>query len=687
MKRMLFNATHSEELRIAVVDGQTLVDLDIDFIHNDSKRGNIYKGVISKIEPSLEAAFVDYGTGKHGFLSLKDISRKYFSPEAASTPLSQVRIQDVVKVDDSLTVQVEKEERGNKGAVLTTFISLAGRYLVLLPDNPKGGGISRQIEGAERNELRKIMKQLEIPDEHSVIARTAGFGQSSTNFQIDLSYLTSLWKAIQNASESHDKPFLIYKESSIIVRALRDYLRDDIRQILIDNEEIYKETKQFIDDVMPNSNVAVRHYTDTIPLFSRFQIEHQIEGAFERTVTLPNGGAIVIDQTEALVTIDVNSARATKGVDIEDTAFQTNMEAVEQIAKQLRVRDIGGLIVIDLIDMNTFRNKKNVEARFNDALRSDRARVQVGKISRFGLLEMSRQRLRSSIEESSHDICPRCHGRGFIRNIMSSSLSILRIIQEDALKENTELIHAHLPVEIATFLLNEKRSELNRIEQSLGTTIVVIPTPSLQTPNSYIKRFRPDEIDVDNSVISYDLDLPDDIKETYTFVGTRTSTDSKPAIKQHDIQSSNDSYLMKESKVKKFLQTMFGGTEPPNIVEEEKKKPTKSTKSRSSKHQGRPRKKTPSTARRSGGRPRRGGGDSRGSSQRKPHARKSHKRGGATRRATGNAREEPKGEDSRPKPRRRPKKSGSGHKDAKRPAKGKTPRGRRSKPSAEVRAD
>ena len=556
MKRMLFNAAHSEELRVAIVDGQTLVDLDIEFVNSESKRGNIYKGIITKVEPSLEAVFVDYGAQRQGFLSLKDISRSYFSKKLpASTPMTQVKIQDAIAVGDSMIVQVEKNERGNKGAALTTFISLAGRFLVLLPNNPRGGGISRQIEGVDRHELKEIMAQLELPDEHSIIARTAGIGQTVENFRADLNYLINLWKTIEITAEESEKSFLIYQESSLIVRTLRDYLRDDFGQIVVDDPTLYEETKKFVDDVMPASHVEVQFYNDTVPLFSRYQVEHQIKDAFERNVHLPGGGVIVIEQTEALVTIDVNSARSTKGADIEETALQTNLEAVDQLAKQLRVRDIGGLVVIDLIDMTAQRNRRTVEKRFVEAIESDRARTRVGRISQFGLLEMSRQRLRSSIEESSHDKCPRCKGRGFIRSVTSSALSILRIIEEDALKENTELIHAHLPVEVATFLINEKRQELSLIERRMGTRIVVIPTRSMHTPDHQIVRFTAAELENKENEISYTLQTPNKTPVVYNLI--RSGSGDKPAaIRPDDLLTSNKS--SSTPLLKRVVKSIFG---------------------------------------------------------------------------------------------------------------------------------
>ncbi len=528
MKRMLFNATHSEELRVAIVDGQALVDLDIEFIDNESKRNNIYKGIVTKVEPSLEAVFVDYGASRQGFLSLKDISRSYFSDAYdPATPMSQVRVQDVISAGDQMIVQVERNERGNKGAALTTFISLAGRYLVLLPHNPRGGGISRQIEGAERYELRENISQLEVPAEHAVIGRTAGIGQSVEGFQADLAYLLNLWKSIESAAEQNSKPFLIYQESSLVLRTLRDYMRDDVSHILSDDKNLYEKIVKFVRDVMPNSKVKIEYYDDPVPLFSRYQIEHQIKDAFESRVQLPTGGEIVIEQTEALVTIDVNSARSTKGADIEETALETNLEAVEHIAKQMRVRDIGGLIVIDLIDMSKQRNRRSVEKRFSEAVESDRARTRIGRISQFGLLEMSRQRLRSSIEESSHDPCPRCKGRGFIRSVTSTGLSILRIIEEDALKENTELIHAHLPVDVATFLINEKRYELSMIERRLGTRIVVVPSRTMYTPDFKIMRFTSAELENLGGQVSYTLKSPDQGSEVYNFI--RSGAAEQPA--------------------------------------------------------------------------------------------------------------------------------------------------------------
>ncbi|MBK0413697.1 Rne/Rng family ribonuclease [Chromobacterium haemolyticum] len=490
MKRMLFNATQAEELRVAIVDGQKLVDLDIETVGKEQRKGNIYKGVITRIEPSLEACFVDYGTERHGFLPFKEVSRSYFQGYDGGRP----RIQDVLREGMEVIVQVEKDERGNKGAALTTYISLAGRYLVLMPNNPRGGGVSRRIEGEERQELKDLLSQLEVPHGMSLIARTAGIGRNLEELQWDLGYLMQLWRAIEGAAGAQNAPFLILQEGSLVIRAIRDYFHPDIGEVLIDTEEIYDQARQFMSHVMPNMLSRVKLYKDHVPLFSRFQIEHQIETAFSRSVQLPSGGAIVIDHTEALVSIDVNSARATKGADIEDTAVKTNLEAAEEIARQLRLRDLGGLVVIDFIDMESAKNQRDVENRLRDVLKHDRARVQMGKLSRFGLLELSRQRLQPSLGETSHETCPRCHGIGFIRGTESSALHILRIIQEEAMKENTGAVHAQVPVDVATFLLNEKRSEIHSIEERLDVDVVLIPNIHLETPHYKIVRVRHDDL-------------------------------------------------------------------------------------------------------------------------------------------------------------------------------------------------
>ncbi|MDF0605361.1 Rne/Rng family ribonuclease [Neisseriaceae bacterium TC5R-5] len=490
MKRMLFNATQAEELRVAIVDGQKLIDLDIETVGKEQRKGNIYKGIITRIEPSLEACFVDYGTERHGFLPFKEVARSYFQGYEGGRP----RIQEVLREGMEVVVQVEKDERGNKGAALTTYISLAGRYLVLMPNNPRGGGVSRRIEGEERQELKDLLGQLDVPTGMSLIARTAGIGRGLEELQWDLGYLMQLWRAIEGAASKQSAPFLILQEGSLVIRAIRDYFQPDIGEVLIDTDEIHDQAKQFMAHVMPHMLSRVKAYKDHVPLFSRFQIEHQIETAFSRSVQLPSGGAIVIDHTEALVSIDVNSARATKGADIEDTAVRTNLEAAEEIARQLRLRDLGGLVVIDFIDMENTKNQRDVENKLRDVLKYDRARVQMGKLSRFGLLELSRQRLQPSLGETSHQPCPRCHGIGFIRGIESSALHILRIIQEEAMKENTGAVHAQVPVDVATFLLNEKRAEIHSVEERLDVDVVLIPNIHLETPHYKIVRVRHDDL-------------------------------------------------------------------------------------------------------------------------------------------------------------------------------------------------
>ncbi|MBR8316573.1 Rne/Rng family ribonuclease [Burkholderia dolosa] len=504
MKRMLFNATQQEELRVAIVDGQKLIDIDIETAGREQRKGNIYKGVVTRIEPSLEACFVNYGEDRHGFLPFKEVARQYFKE---GVDMRSARIQDALREGQELIVQVEKEERGNKGAALTTFISLAGRYLVLMPNNPRGGGVSRRIEGDERQELRETMAQLQIPDGMSMIARTAGIGRSAEELQWDLNYLLQLWRAIEAASQSGNpgQPMLIYLESSLVIRAIRDYFQPDIGEILIDTTEIYDQARAFMDIVMPDNVSKVKRYHDDVPLFSRFQIEHQIETAYSRTVPLPSGGAIVIDHTEALVAIDVNSARATKGADIEETATRTNLEAADEVARQLRLRDLGGLIVIDFIDMESAKSQREVEQRLKDALKHDRARVQMGKISRFGLMELSRQRLRPALSEGSHVTCPRCNGTGHIRDTESSALQVLRIIQEEAMKENTAAIHCQVPVEVTAFLLNEKRQEINKIESRFKVGIVLIPNKHLDTPHYKLERLRHDDARLDDPRASWKM--------------------------------------------------------------------------------------------------------------------------------------------------------------------------------------
>ncbi|WP_339668272.1 ribonuclease E [Dasania marina] len=493
MKRMLINATQPEELRVGLVDGQRLYDLDIENRTRIQKKANIYKGTITRVEPSLEAAFVDFGADRHGFLPLKEIAREYFyrSPNDVD---GRFKIKDVVKEGTEVIVQVDKEERGNKGAALTTLISLAGRYLVLMPNNPRAGGISRRIEGDDRNQLRDSMGEMEMPNGMGVIIRTAGVGRSSQELQWDLDYLVKLWAAIKDATVDRSAPFLVLQESNVIIRAIRDYLRDDIDQVLIDSPDAHKEAYDFVSQVMPHYQHKIRLYNDPVPLFNRYQIESQIETAFQRDVQLPSGGSIVIDPTEALVSIDINSARATKGGDIEETALQTNLEAADEIARQLRLRDMGGLIVIDFIDMNPARNQRAVENRMRDALAIDRARVQVGRISRFGLLEMSRQRLRPSLGETSATVCPRCTGQGTIRDTNSLALSILRLVEEEANKERSAEIRALVPVEVASYLLNEKREPIHAIEQRTNVRVVIVPIVQLDTPHFEVQRLRDDEV-------------------------------------------------------------------------------------------------------------------------------------------------------------------------------------------------
>ena len=512
MKRMLFNATHSEELRVAIVDGQKLIDIDIETAGREQRKSNIYKGVITRVEPSLEACFVNYGEDRHGFLPFKEISRQYFKEGVEA---GKARIQDVVKEGQELFVQVEKEERGNKGAALTTFISLAGRYLVLMPNNPRGGGVSRRIEGEERQELREALDKLEYPKGMSIIARTAGIGRSVEELQWDLNYLLQLWTAIDGAGKSANGAFLIYQESSLVIRAIRDYFSPDIGEVLIDTDEIYDQAKQFMQHVMPDMMNLVKRYRDDIPLFSRFQIEHQIETAYSRMVPLPSGGAIVIDHTEALVSIDVNSARSTRGTDIEDTALRTNLEAAEEVARQLRLRDLGGLIVIDFIDMEKASNQKEVENRVKDSLHFDRARVQMGKISRFGLMELSRQRIRPALNEGSHTTCPRCNGTGVIRDTESTALHVLRILQEEAMKEGTASVHVQVPVDVATFLLNEKRSEIYKLEARLKVNVLLIPNKNLETPHYEITRLRHDDERLEDPRQSFELATSKDEQSYY----------------------------------------------------------------------------------------------------------------------------------------------------------------------------
>jgi ribonuclease E len=528
MKRMLFNATQAEELRVAIVDGQKLVDLDIESAAKEQRKSNIYKAVVTRVEPSLEACFVDYGTDRHGFLPFKEVAPQFLRDGDGGNR----RVADQLREGQELIVQVDKDERGSKGAALTTYISLAGRYLVLMPNNPRGGGVSRRIEGEDRQELREAIGQLEVPNGMSVIARTAGIGRNAEELQWDLNYLLKLWRAVEDAAKMQTGAYLIYQESSLVIRAIRDYFQPDIGELLIDTEAIHEQAQQFMAHVMPDNVQRVKLYRDDVPLFSRFQIEHQIETAYARQVPLPSGGSIVIDHTEALVAVDVNSARATKGSDIEETAFRTNAEAADEIARQLRLRDLGGLVVIDFIDMESAKNQREVENRLRDAMRYDRARIQLGKISRFGLMELSRQRLRPALAESAHQSCPRCHGIGHIRGTESTALHILRIVQEEAMKENTAQIVAQVPVDVATFLLNEKRPDVHAIEARFKVNVLLVPNRYLETPNYSIQRLRHD-----------DLNQSEPLPPSFQMVEQPEQTDHAQKIKEEATQPKQEAIV------------------------------------------------------------------------------------------------------------------------------------------------
>ena len=557
---MLINATQPEEVRVALVDGQRLYDLDIESADREQKKSNIYKARVVRIEPSLEAAFVDYGAERHGFLPFKEIARVLFKPEKADKPRSgRISISDAIEEGQEFIVQIEKEERGNKGAALTTFVSLAGRYLVLMPNNPRAGGVSRQIEGSDRSEARDAMSGLVVPDGMGLILRTAGVGKSSEELQWDLDYLNQLWSAISTAADERPASFLIYQESEVIIRAIRDYLRKDINEIWIDDPEVHKRCHDFMTSVMPHNLEKLKLYTDSDPLFTRYQIEYQIETAFSREVRLPSGGAVIIDHTEALISIDINSARATKGSDIEETAFNTNKEAAEEIGRQLRLRDIGGLIVIDFIDMLNTRNQREVENAMRDSLRMDRARVQVGRISRFGLLEMSRQRLRPSLGESSHTPCPRCDGQGTIRDVESLSLSVLRIIEEEAMKDMTAKVIVRVPVDAATFLLNEKRQPISEMQHRLDVDILVIPEPSMVTPQYSVQRVRLSEAKLsENQQASYNIQAD----EKNNLNSDLISAHNKPRVEQPVVKqfvpSAPAPVATTENKAKGLIARLFG---------------------------------------------------------------------------------------------------------------------------------
>ena len=527
MRRMLVNATQPEEVRVALVDGQKLYDLDIENRTYEQKKGNIYKARVTRVEPSLEAAFVEFGSDRHGFLPVKEVARSYFK-----TPVDgRVNIQDVLEEGQDLIVQVEKEERGNKGAALTTFLSLAARYLVLMPNNPRAGGISRRIDGENRDTLREALSGLDIPNGMGVIVRTAGVDRDAEDLKWDLDYLLQLNEAIEKAADELKSPKLLYQENNVIVRAIRDCLRRDIGEVLIDGKDAFDQAHEFIDPVMPSYKERIKYYDDAIPLFSRYQIESQIETAFQHEVKLVSGGSVVIDPTEALVSIDINSARSTKGADIEETAFNTNLEAAEEIARQLRLRDVGGLIVIDFIDMVSTKNQRAVETKMREALQADRARVQIGRISRFGLMEMSRQRLRPSLDELTTEICPRCTGQGRIRDIKSLSLSILRVLEEESLKERSSIVRARVPMSVAAYLLNEKRREVADIEQRTETHVVIVPAVELETPQYDIQRIRDDTVDTEGSVPSYEFTAPSQVSEVPEIRETRASQTEQAAVK------------------------------------------------------------------------------------------------------------------------------------------------------------
>ncbi|WP_333874072.1 Rne/Rng family ribonuclease [Methylobacter sp.] len=567
MKRMLINATQPEELRVALVDGQKLYDFDIEVPSKEQKKSNIYKGIVTHVEPSLEAAFVNYGAEKHGFLPFKEISPLYRQlQDGVENDGRRPAIKDLIKEGQEIVVQIEKEERGNKGAALTTYISLAGTYLVLMPNNPKAGGISRRIEGETRSDLREVMAALEIPETMGLIVRTAGCGKNVEELQWDLNYLLQLWEAIERSASEHAAPFLVFQESNVIIRALRDHLRGNIDEILIDNEDSFKLVQNFLKQVMPHFLPKAKLYQDAVPLFNRYQIESQIEVAYGREVSLPSGGSLVIDHTEALTSIDINSARATKGSDIEETALNTNLEAADEIARQLRLRDLGGLFVIDFIDMMSNKNQKTVENHLRDALKIDRARIQTSRISRFGLLEMSRQRMRPSLGDSTQLPCPRCKGQGTIRNVESVALSVLRILEEEAMKKGTEKVIAHLPIECATFLLNEKRSAIEQIENRLKVGIVILPSKHLETPAYDIERIKEKESG-ENGKASYLQIKAEDITIPEFAQQVKPST-AKPAVKEflHDspapVQNKNESASLIQRFWHKLIGSNAGSAEP-----------------------------------------------------------------------------------------------------------------------------
>ncbi|MGM0905500.1 MAG: ribonuclease E [Pseudomonadota bacterium] len=596
MKRMLINATQLEELRVALVDGQRLYDLDIESPGHEQKKANIYKGKITRIEPSLEAAFVDYGADRHGFLPLKEIAKTYF-PQGY-TFQGRPNIKDVVKEGQEVIVQIDKEERGQKGAALTTFISLAGSYLVLMPNNPRAGGISRRIEGDERSALKEALSELNVPKEMGLIVRTAGVGKSKEELEWDLNVLLNHWEAISKAADERPSPFLIHQESNVIFRALRDYLRRDIGEVLIDSPKVYEQVRTHIQLIRPDFLQRVKQYEGDVPLFSHYQIESQIESAFQREVRLPSGGSIVIDPTEALTSIDINSSRATKGGDIEETALQTNLEAAEEIARQLRLRDVGGLVVIDFIDMTPSRHQRDVENRLRDSLSQDRARIQVARISRFGLMEMSRQRLRPSLGESANNVCPRCNGQGTIRSSDSLALSILRLIEEEAIKDNTIQVHSQVPVDVATYLLNEKRQSVNHIEKRHNVKIVIIPNHHLETPHFEVLRIRDDEVP---ESASFELvQKPEQTESTVSITLTQDKAKfEEPALKGLQAPSAAPTPAPKVeakkpatqpsllARLKTWFSGLFGSDEEESQAEANKNKQRNSQSQRNQQRRGR----------------------------------------------------------------------------------------------------
>ena len=577
MKRILINAIHEEELRVAMVDGQRLFDLDIDTPTREQKKGNIYKGKITRVEPSLEAVFVEYGSERQGFLPLKEISKSYFKDGETS---GKINVQDVLSVGQELVIQIEKEERGNKGAALTTFISLAGRYLVLMPNSPRAGGISRRIEGEERSELQEALRSLEVPEGMGMIVRTAGVGKQAEELQWDLEYLVQLWTAIDKATQERSAPFLIYQESNIIIRALRDYLRKDIGEILVDSPEVYQTGYDFMRMVMPHELSKFKLYKDKVPLFTRYQIESQIETAFRHEVRLPSGGALVIDPTEALISIDVNSARANKGGDIEETAFNTNLEAAEEIARQLRIRDLGGLVVIDFIDMGPSRHQREVENRLRDHLKIDRARVQVGRISRFGLLEMSRQRIRPSLGDAHQEVCPRCAGLGHVRGVQSLGLSVLRLLEEESNKDGISQLIVQLPVAVATFMLNEKRVQLDAIERRHDVKLLLIPNPHLDTPHYDIERVKEggERSEVSHHLmVTPETETPEALKDKPAIeqpAVTGVSPSAPAPVMSEDKTKTKDEGEAKPSLLKRLLNVLTGKAADSEAEESSEKEKT-----------------------------------------------------------------------------------------------------------------